>query len=917
MKALLLLSIMMLGMPQDSIVADLGYGRNISKEKSSASVDVAGYEDFASSSQTQILNSLYGLLPGLGLFHSGSGATPEDNYPELSVRGQGSYSGNHVLVLVDGIPRDASYIDVQETESVTVLKDAASLALYGIRGADGAILIKTKRGSVKPFAIKAGYSTGITQPFRVVEMASPLQYANALNEARSNDGLSPYFSQSNLQSLSAGGNLIPTNDWQSLMLRNYGFENDLYLTLEGGNRNLRVFTYADYRSNRGFFNNTDLLEGLNSQNSYDALKLRSNLDITITPSTKVIASLAGRIQQHSEPYNGSSLESMYTAPAVGFPVMYKDSWARSVLIENPVRYTLGTGENTTFSRMLSADLAIRQDLGMIVGGLNAEVRLSYDNSADILDRKSFGSEYCIFSPLYDSAGNLSDYSVSKYGNATEMVFSSYLSSQFMQLSLWAQVAYEKSFGDGHNLNASFVFNRDKRTNTGANTSYIHHDYVLAANYDYKGRYLLSLAADYSGSSYMPKGDKFRLFPAASLGWVISKEGFMSEQKVFDFLKLRASYGLTGMDANLDYDMDIQFNGSGNSYIFVSPSVVSGATEGALPSTGIEPELDAKADVGVEFRMLKGLWGEVDLFHNRRTKLRTTASNNTSEVIGIGLGDSFEGETLNRGIDLALNWEGHKGDFSYLVGGTASFARNKITAYSEAYRPEDYLYLQGNSIGRFYGLVSDGYYQESDFDEQGNLLPGVVSSTFDSVRSGDVKYKDLNGDGKTDNYDYTYQLKSTLPELYYGLRIETSCKGFGMRLLFQGIAGCTIPTTLSSIYQPLYGGDKNISAHYLESYWSKDNPNGRYPRLTVSDNKNNYLPSDLWTEDGSYLKLREAMLYYDLPNKVCSKLTLQAARIFVRGNNLLSFDSVRILDPENVSFSYPSARLYSLGVNVNF
>lgn len=914
----LLLSAGLLSAQDSTRVVELGYGRSISKEESSAAVDAVWYEDFSNSSQNQILNALYGLLPGLNLSQSGSGARPDDTYPTISVRGRGSYSGNHTLVIVDGVPRDASYIDVHEVESVTVLKDAASLAIYGVRGADGAVLIKTKRGSLSPFKIRAGYSSGVTAPFRVAQMASPAEYATALNEARTNDGLTPYFSSSDISALGSGSStLIPSTDWQSLMLRDLGCENKLNFSVSGGSENIKAFVYADWSNNRGFFNNTSLIDGLNTQNNYDALKVRSNLDITITHHTKVVASLAGRIQQHSTPYNGTSLKSMYTAPTVGFPVMYDGIWARSVRIDNPVWYTLGTGENTTFSRMLSADLAIRQDLGMLLKGLSAEVRLSYDNSADIMDRKSFGSEYYVFSPLYDGNGLLSDYSLAKYGNATEMDFSSFLSYQFMSMSAWGKLNYENTFDDSHKLAATLLWSRNKRTNTGVNTSFVHHDWVFAADYSYEGKYLASVSVDRSGSSYMPKGDKFRVYPAASLGWVLSKEDFFKDAKFVDFLKLRASYGLSGMDANLSYDMDIQFNGSGNSYMFVSPSVLYGAAEGALPSVGIEPELDRKADIGLEFRLFKGLSGEIDAFYNRRTNLRTSETNTTSEVIGIGLGDSFEGETVNKGIDLALSWEQKVGGFSYRISGTASFARNKIVTYSEPYKPEDYLFLQGNSIGRFYGLTTDGYYRESDFDEAGNLLPGVVSSTFDSVRSGDVKYKDLNNDGIIDNYDYSYRLKSLLPELYYGIRLSAEYKGIGVDLKFQGVNGCTVPTTLSSIYQPLYGGDKNISKHYLQDYWTEDNTDARYPRLGVSDNKNNYLASDLWTEDGSFLKLREAEIYCNLPQSLCEKLTIEGAKVFVRGNNLLSFDNIKILDPENVSFDYPTARLVALGVNVNF
>lgn len=908
---------MTVALDENSRIYNIGYNQFVTKELSSASIDGIGYDEIKNSTQTQVLNALYGMIPGLEIYQNGSGAYPDDTYPSINVRGRGSYSGNSVLVLVDGIPRDASYIDVDEVESVSVLKDAASLALYGIRGADGAILVTTKRGGDHRFNISSGYSFGVQTPFRVPEMASPTEYANALNEARSNDGLSPYFSSSDVASIANNSStVIPTVDWRKMILRNIGFNNDAHLSLDGSTRMAKYFVYADYRSNRGFFKNTGILDGLSTQNAYDALKLRTNLDIVITPTTDVLVNLAARIQQKSGPISGLNLKSMYTTPTVGFPVKYDEIWCRSTLFSNPVQDILGSGTKVDFARRLSADMTIRQSLESLVKGLKAEARIAYDNSADINDDKTFDYTYYNFAPIYDTAGNLSDYSLSQFGNDTGMSFSSYLSTQFMHMSVWGKLGWERNFGE-HHINAAFVFNRDKRSYTWANNSFIHHDFILGGNYDYAGKYLATLSASYSASSLMPKGDKFRFYPAISLGWIISKEDFMENVSFVDFLKLRGSFGLVGMDSNLSYDMDKQFNGGGLGYIFVSPTVSAGQTEGSLPSTGVEPELDHKADVGLEFALFHGLTGEIDGFYNKRTNLRTKADNTTSEIIGIGQSDAFNGETTNYGAEFSLGWKQNIGDYSYFIKGNVSWARNKITKIDETYQPYSYLYQQGTKIGQFYGLVADGYYQVSDFDASGNLISGLPTNTFASVQPGDVKYKDLNGDNKIDNYDYTYQLKTNLPELYYGLQLGLNWKGLGFNAWFQGVSQYTIQTTLASVYQPLYGGNKNISKHYLDSYWTASNPQGRYPRLTTLDNSNNYLSSDLWTEDGGFLKLRELDIYYTLPQKITERWKLGEVKVSLRGNNLFSADNVGIFDPEAVNYNYPTARTYSIGLNVTF
>ncbi len=904
-------------MGQNSRSYGLGYDLFVTKENSSAAIDGIGRDDIKVNTNKQILDALYGLIPGLAIYQNGSGAWPEDVTPEINVRGRGSYSGNSVLVLIDGVRRDASSIDVEEVESITLLKDAASLALYGIRGADGAVLITTRRGGNQNLKIKAGYSFGLETPFRIPEMANAVQYATAYNEALMNDGLQPAYSAEDIANIANGTDpAFASVDWKHHIIKNFGYDNDVHFTLDGSSKKVRYYVYADYTGNRGVFKNTEIINGIGTQNVSDALKLRSNLDFEITPTTDVRVNLAARIQQRTQPFGGTSLETMYAAPSLGFPPQYNGIWCRTSKIANPVQTILGAGNQLTFSRRLSADMTILQDFSSITEGLSAEVRIAYDNAAYIVDSKSFNSSYYVLDPYYGADGTIEDYTLQLFGNNTEMAYSSYLESQFMHMNIWAKVDWERTFGK-HNVNAALIFNREGRVLAGANNSYVHHDYVVNANYDYAGKYLLGVTASYSGSSRMPRGDKFRFYPAVSAAWVISNEDFLKNSNAVNFLKLRASYGIVGMDANLSPDMDIQFNWSGNSYMFISPNWMGSLIEGALPSVGVEPEKDHKMNIGLDFTLFKHLTGSVDVFNNRRTNIRTVASTQVSGVLGIGMSDTFNGEVLNKGFEASLGWNQRVGDFAFNLRGTLSFAKNTIIHMDEVYQPYPHMYQKGQSIGSFYGLEFDGYYQEEDFDQNGKLYPDVVSSTFVQAQPGDVKYKDLTGDNKIDNYDYTYHLDTDLPELYYGVQLGLSWKGLGFNAYLQGTSGSTIVTDLASVYQPLYGNDKNISVHYLKDYWTPDNANARYPRLTTLENKNNYLPSDLWTVNGAYLKLRELEVYYDFPKSVVSKLKMSGLRLHLRGHNLFSVDSVGILDPEWVSLDYPTMKSYTIGVNVSF
>ncbi|MCF0175689.1 MAG: SusC/RagA family TonB-linked outer membrane protein [Bacteroidales bacterium] len=902
----------------NDVLLGRGFGIETTKRNSALAADgiALSEAELSTGSDDQLLSSMFGVLPGLQLYSSGTGSWPETLTPVFKVRGAGSCT-NGTLFIVDGVPRDPATIDFNEVQSVSVLKDAAALAIYGIRGADGAVCVTTKRGGPSKIRAKVAYDFGLQTPYGMPEMADAGQYARALNEARYNDGLAPYFSDSDVKGIEAGTNkVIPVTLWRNLILRDVGYKHNANVSLDGSTSKARYFVYADFKSRRGFFDNTRLAEGISCQDEYTGLKIRSNLDVNVTKSTDLIINLGARLQQGQMPYYFSGLDAMYNTPVVGLPVKYNNLWVGSDKFQNPLSAILGRGNGVTFQRMLSGDVTIRQDFSFLTKGLKAEVRVAYDNSADIYDAKSYSTSYYNAYPVYDDAGNLSDYNYLQYGNDTEIEFNSYLSAQYMQFNLWGKLSWERTFGK-HGVNVAALFNREKRTLAGANNSRVYHDAILAADYNFAGKYIVNAVFSASAGSVLPKGDKYRYYPAVSAGWLVSEEDFLRNARHLDLLKIRASYGLSGMDRNLAYDMDKQFNGGGNGYIFVSPTVSSGSAEGALPSSGIQPETDTKINAGFELGLFGGLTAEVDLFHNTRSHIRTVAANSVSEVVGIGLSDTFTGEMVNRGVEASLGWAKNVGKLRWYLKGNFSFVRNKITNIEEVYSPYDYMYLQGHSLNSFYGLVADGYYQKSDFDAAGKLVSGLPDNTFTQVQAGDVKYRDLNGDGRIDNYDFCYHDKSTDPEFYYGFRLGLEYAGFGFNAFFQGAGGNVVITNLPSVYQPLYGNDKNVSSHYLESYWSESHPDGRYPRLTTLENSNNYLSSDLWTEKGGYLKLREAELYWSMPEKVAAKMKMKGARVYLRGSNLFCVDKVKIFDPEYVSLGYPPARVYSIGFNMTF
>lgn len=839
----------------DDVLFDVGYDERVRKGSASASLAGAAAREIEAGGRTDLMSNLYGLIPGLGVRQGEN--LPWDSAPDLNVRGVGSFGGNSVVVLVDGIERDAACLDREEVERITVLKDAASLALYGNRGADGIVAVTTRRGGDHGLRTRIDYNFSVQTPFRVPDMADAATYATAVNEALENDGLAPRYTQRDIRSMVRGErtDVLPNVDWRKAVLRNAGFNHDLNLSFDGSGSRMRYFVLANYNSNRGMLDNTDLNDGYSTQIEMYSLKLRSNLEAAITKTTTARMNLMGRLMQYQLPNAGVALDDMYD--------------------------------------------------------------IAYDNSAEITDAHSRKYAYSNTSTVFDADGNAASLAFVPQGNDTELAFDSFLSYSVMRASVWAKVLYDRSFGK-HTVTGRLIFSENKSRYRGANNTYMYRDYIASAGYNYDDRYVVNAVATYGGSSRMPYGDKYRFYPAVSGAWIISNEAFLRDSRVVDLLKLRASFGIVGMDARLSYDMDKQFNGPGNSYIFAGITSSNSLAQGALPSAGIEPERDYKTNVGLELSLLGSLSVEVDFFRNMRHNIRTSAAGTVSSVLGVGVPDVFTGKVRNYGGELAVGWRRRTGDFGYAVRGNIAYARNKILNKEEEYKPFDYMRITGQPVGTFYGLVADGMYQDGDFNADGSLREGLpVSSYQNTVRPGDVKYRDLNRDGRIDDYDRTYQLYAAVPEIYYGFSVELKYRGFGVSAYFQGVAHSTLETTLSSIYQPLYGNDRNVSEYYMEHRWSRFNTEGRYPRLTTLANGNNYTQSSLWTENGNFLKLRTLQAYYKLPSKIARKLRMRECSFYFRGLNLFSADHVGILDPEYVSTGYPSSRSYQIGLNVIF
>ena len=907
--------------PIRDTVLFLGYDKSVSTDLSTVSASSIGVQALQIARGRQALASIAGMLPGVNVT---SGGNLPDNGQAMFVRGRGSFSGNNVMYIVDGVERSPAFIGAEEVENITVLKDAAAIAIYGNRGADGVIVITTKRGHTPGMRINAEYSFGVQTPFAMPQMADGLTYANAVNEALANDGLQPRYTAADLKGIAQGSSLFPSVDWQKEVLRKTAFVQDLNVSMEGKEKRFRYYVLANYNGYDGLFNNTRMNDGYSTQFQNSCLKLRTNLESEMTRTTRIRINMMGRLSQTQQPYAGTYVSGIYTTPAIAFPLKSEDGlWARSELFANPLSTYTQSGYSVSLQRTLLADISIIQDLSMLTPGLSLTLKGAFDNSAMINDNRSKTYKYAMMTYGRDDNGDVQKLNWSEYGNDTDLSFSSALaggSNVNNNFSVTAMSDYDRTFGK-NGVKASFIWSMDRWKNRGKCNVYSYNDFILRAGYDYDHRYLVDVVATCSGSAFLEKGKKYRFYPAVSAAWIISNESFLKDASGLDLLKLRASYGITGYDARLGYGLDTPNNGGGSGFVAMVGSSESGMMQGSYPSYGALPETDFKANVGIDLRAFGGLEVSIDAFRNHRKHLKVSSSGVYSSLLGLGAPYIFNGETLNWGGELSASWSQTVGDFSWHIGGCISYTKDKILEMGEEYHPYSYMYRTGHSITALTLYTSDGLYSTSDFDSKGNLLPKYPHSTLDGkgVKPGNIRYKDISGDGVIDVNDKQYMDQyHTLPSAVYGIQLGFKWKGLGFEATFDGRINQYAMLTTGSIYWPLYNDDKNISMHYYNNRWTPENQNARYPRLTTLSNGNNFQGgSDFWVEKSDWFKLRSVYVYYGFQSEALMRAKFREISIFFRGLNLFSVDRIKIFDPESISLGYPSVRSFSFGLKFTF
>lgn len=868
--------------------------------------------------EIDIAKALYGKIAGLNVYQ-GNGSSA-DNIPSLSIH------GNTPLILVDGFPRSLSDISSSEIESIQILKDAVASALYGVRGGNGVILVTTKHGHDDKLKVTAKYQYGISTQFRKPEFADAYTYANSLNTALALDGLDARYQPNELDAFK--NNTYPYEypnvNWWDEVYNKTSDNHRLNLTFDGGSNRFRYYSVIDYMHDTALFKDQKTDERYSTKPSDVRLNIRTNIDVDLTSSTFFKVGILGKLQETNNAYsigssNTNSLAGIvYNTPSAVFPVRHADGTYggnSTYGANNPVALLESTGNYRTTYGTLLANATLKQELDALLKGLSAEVSVAFDNSGSMYDTATKEYKYMDVQASMLPDGTLVTTPVS-YRKDSETLNhdDSKFKSLYMRSNIQAKINYLLQ-SNVHDLSASLIYEQQSYTANGRNKGAKRQSGLLYATYMYNNRYTVNGVLNYSGTAFLPKGDRFHLYPAVSAAWIASNERFMKNVETINQFKLYASYGISGWDGNMQHELYRQSYGNtnGGTYYFTNnASEFYGLAEGALAVENLTIQKSKKVTYGMELNAFKNrLSIYLEGFYERRSDILIDGSSSVSGIIGIGVSKLNAGIQDYKGFDASVTWNDKIGkDFNYSIGANVSYVNSKIINDGQEYQQYDYLYTKGNRVGQRYGLEAIGF-----FHDQIEINNSPVQ-TFSTVRPGDIKYKDQNGDNRIDEQDVVKMFGSSVPRFYFGINLTASYKNFEISTDFQGMTGVTTSLLNSPLYKPLVNNG-NISQTFLnnETPWTPENASkATMPRLTTLANANNYRANSLWYRDGSFIKLRNLYVSYTFPKKM---MRFADMKVYLQGSNLFSLDNIGFADPEQLGAVYPSTRSYWAGIKFNF
>ena len=935
-------------MLQEVVVTGMGNRKKITVTGAVTNVDI---DDMKHISTSNLSNALAGNVPGvLAMQTSGQ---PGKNKSEFWIRGISTFGAKKsAYILVDGFEREnIDDLNIEDIETFTVLKDASATAIYGSKGANGVVLITTKHGKEGKINVNAKIETAYNTRTKTPEFVDGLTYAGLLNEARITRSKGIYFTPTEMELFANGldPDLYPNVDWKNLLLKDGAMSYRANVNISGGGKTARYYASVSYVNDEGMYKTDSALKNkYNTNANYGRWNYRVNLDIDVTPTTLLRIGTSGDLSTRNAPGQGDDFvwDSLFGYNAILTPIMYSNGYTPMINMgrdnnrTNPWVMTTQTGYKTWWNNNLQNNVSLEQDLKFITKGLRFVGRFGYDtyneNAIYHLQQPerwyANGRDKATGEIIFDKIFDKEDMKQSSDNGGSRRTFLDLL------------LSYNRDFG-AHNVTGNLKYTWDEQIQTqnigndiknSVSRKNLSFAGQVAYNYDY--RYFADFNFGYNGSENFADGHRFGFFPAFSVGWAINREKFLHDVTWLDMLKVRYSWGKVGNDdmgVRFPYLYTIDYSGD-NIYNFgtmgspTRPVYQEGLHYTALASNNVTWEVAKKQDIGIDLALFNNKFTlTADYFHERRSGIYMVR-NFLPGSLGLESAPSANvGSVKSVGFDGNFKYEDRIGDVSYTIRGNITYSKNTILDYDVENNVYPYQYQTGYRVDQVRGLIAEGLF--ADYED----IRNHPKQMYGDVQPGDIKYKDVNGDGVVDDGDIVAIGATPRPNLMYGIGASVAWKGFDFNLLFQGAGKSTVcmqGKTVWAFSMDRYGqilgdlvADRWVDAETAATLGipANENPNASYPRMVLLEgytSHNNYRNSTYWTRDCSYVRLKNLEIGYSLPRDFLAHLRMENARFFFQATNLLTFSNFKLWDPEmgsNNGEAYPLTKSFTVGLTVSF
>lgn len=923
---------------------------SVSKKYNVNAMSTVTGEELAKHPVSVLQNAFTATVTGVETYESNS----EPGWSETSLYVRGirtmNSSARSPLIIVDDMERDLSFLDAYPIKSISILKDAAATAIYGMRGANGVVLVTTKRGKPGRININFTQEFGFQTASGIPESQNSYNYALTYNQARYLDGLTPAFSDEDIQHYkeASDGTLADeykykyfNTNWNKILLRDLAPQYKTNLMVSGGNRAVRYFVSFSYLRQEGLYNSkwTNWNDGYSTQHTLNRYNLRSNVDIDVNKVLSVSLDLGGRIDMIKQP-----LASTWTIFTWGttenlpiYPIFTPaGQWyaPSSNSSKNAAALVAQTGIDSNRRRNLYTNATANFDLGFLTKGLKAKAMIGFDsyNTFQYTQSQSYDAfDYDFDSGVYTNPNSYTYTRTNTGESLADPVTNP--RTMYYNINFIGSIGYDRSFGK-HDIHATGMFRTYKNVVEGYNSSNRYLTVGSILNYMYDKKYIAQLTASYQGCDNFDPDNRFGFFPGISLGWLASEENWMKNSG-FNLLKLRTSYGKAGQSdiGTSRYPFQSEYT-SGNGYNFgTSQSYLEGVYESKTGNKNIQWEVSRMLNIGIDFDYRNQLlYGSLDVFKEWRSNILVTPSN-VPDLFGATVPRTSAGKAETKGVELTLGHSGRIGNVRYNVEGNLTWNQNKITYMDETAPEEPYQAKTGQRIDRPQVLIWKQWASDesliptsaTDALENANKYP-YVSGT----KLGNAVYVDQNGDGAIDTKDMVPYGYGTIPELLPSLHLGFEWNGFDARVILTAYLNRTVPCRENMDYGFGWGGTSTHEVTKTWGYYTDDptdprNIQAEYPRLSTSfsnvDRNYPYNTTTVWYKNGNFLSLRNIEIGYSLPQKLIAKVNMTKCRFYFSGYNLKNWSNFdNGFDPENPTnylWAYPKTKSFSLGVNIGF